>query len=103
MPYLDNGGGIGGVDCSDLTSLVYGAFGVSLPDDPNALAGYGSPVSTPGAGDIVLFSEDGSGSITHVGVATGTGTMVHSSNYFGTVTETPISSVSGYAGARSIL
>lgn len=102
-PYLDNGGGYGGVDCSDLTSLVYGEFGVTLPDDPNALAGYGYPVSTAEAGDLVFFSEDGSGNMTHVGIATGTGTIVHSSNYFGAVTETPISSISGYAGARRVL
>lgn len=102
-PYLDNGGGNGGVDCSDLTSLVYGASGVSLPDDPNALVGYGYPVSTPGAGDLVFFSEDGSGSITHVGIATGVGTIVHSSTYFGAVTETPIADIPGHAGARRVL
>jgi cell wall-associated NlpC family hydrolase len=102
-PYVFNGGGYYGVDCSDFTSLVYGALGVYLPDDPGAQMAYGVPVSYPGPGDLVFFSEDYSGYITHVGIATGYGTVIHASIYAGYVTETPIDYIPGYVGARSIL
>lgn len=91
------------MDCTDFTRAVYGAFGVSLPDDPNAQIGYGTATPAPSAGDLVFFSEDGSGSITHAGIATGYGTIVHSSIFTGTVTETPIEYINGYAGARQVV
>jgi peptidoglycan DL-endopeptidase RipA len=102
-PYVFNGGGYYGVDCSDLTSLVFGAFGIFLPDDPGAQMGYGVPVATPGAGDLVFFSGDGSGYITHVGIATGYGTVIHANDYWGYVSEDPIYNIPGYVGARSIV
>lgn len=101
-PYISDGGGYYGVDCSEFTSLVFGAFDVNLPDDPGAQMAYGVPVSYPGPGDLVFFSENGSGYITHVGIATGYGTVLHASNYWGYVTETPIHYIPGYIGARSI-
>ncbi len=93
--------GVGyGVDCSEFTSAVFGAFGVGLADHPVSQFNSGAP-STAGAGDLVFFDEYGAG-ITHVGIATGYGTMIHSSSYFGVVTETPISSVPGYVGAVDV-
>lgn len=90
-------------DCSCFTMLTYQAFGISLPDDPVAQFGMGTPVSgPPQAGDLVFWAEGGAG-ITHVGIATGNGTTVHSSAYAGYVTETPIDNIPGYAGARRIL
>jgi len=46
----------------------------------------------------VLFDESGYG-ISHVGIATGYGTVIHSSTYYGAVVETPIASIPGYVGA----
>lgn len=92
-----------GIDCTGFTSAVYANFGVYLPDSPVGQMAYGVPVATPSPGDLVFFSEDGSGYITHVGIATGYGTVIHSSDYYGYVTETPIQNISGYVGARSIL
>ncbi len=86
-----------GADCSGFTSIVYGNQGVYLPDDPAAQYSYGVP-SAGAAGDLVFFDEGGYG-ISHVGIATGYGTMIHSSTYFGIITETPISDVPGYVGA----
>ena len=86
-----------GLDCSGFTSAVFAGFGVYLPDDPAAQYSYGAP-SGAAAGDLVFFDEAGYG-ISHVGIATGYGTVIHASTYTGTVTETPISDVPGYVGA----
>ena len=50
------------------------------------------------AGDLVFFDEHGYG-ISHVGIATGYGTVIHSSTYYGAVVETPMVYIPGYAGA----
>lgn len=89
-----------GVDCSEFTSAVFSAFGVGLADDPVSQYYSGYP-SAAGAGDLVFFNEHGYG-ISHVGIATGYGTVIHASSYFGVVTETPISSVPGYVGAVDV-
>jgi cell wall-associated NlpC family hydrolase len=92
-----------GIDCTGLTSAVYSQFGVSLPDSPSGQMGYGVPVANPGSGDLVFFSEGGDGYISHVGIATGNGTVIHASGYYGYVTETPIAYIPGYVGARSVI
>ena len=95
--YMGTPYGSYGLDCSGFTSAVYGDLGVYLPDDPAAQYSYGVP-SGAAAGDLVFFNEAGYG-ISHVGIATGYGTVIHASNYTGTVTETPISDIPGYVGA----
>ena len=91
-------------DCSCFTMLVFQEFGIALPDSPGAQMGYGIPVSgAPQAGDLLFWSEDGSGTITHVGIAMGDGTTIHASNYAGEVTITSINYVNGYVGARRLL
>ncbi len=77
--------------------MVYGEFGVSLPGDPASQYSYGVP-SSGEAGDLVFFDEHGYG-ISHVGIATGYGTVIHSSTYHGAVVETPIEYIPGYVGA----
>jgi len=90
-------------DCSCFTMLAYSEVGVSLPDDPGAQWGYGTPVSgAPQAGDLLFWSEDGSGYVTHVGLAMGDGTTLHASNYTGDVTITSINAIPGYMGARRL-
>ncbi len=98
--YIGTPYGAGGLDCSGFTSAVYADLGVSLPDDPVAQYSYGAP-SEAAAGDLVFFDEAGYG-ISHVGIATGYGTIIHSSTYYGTITETPISQVPGYVGAVDV-
>jgi cell wall-associated NlpC family hydrolase len=46
----------------------------------------------------VFFDEHGYG-ISHVGIATGYGTVIHSSTYYGAVVETPMEYIPGYVGA----
>ena len=52
-------------------------------------------------GDEVFFKENGrSGPITHVGIYSGNGNLVHASTYFGKVTESKMRYINGYAGAK---
>jgi cell wall-associated NlpC family hydrolase len=89
--------GAWGLDCSGFTSAVFADLGVYLPDSPDAQYAYGTP-SNAKAGDLVFFDEAGYG-ISHVGIATGYGTVIHSSTYYGAVVETPIEYIPGYVGA----
>jgi cell wall-associated NlpC family hydrolase len=89
-----------GADCSGLTSQVFAQFGVYLPDDPAAQWSYGV-ASTAEAGDLVFYDEHGWG-ISHVGIATGYGTVIHASTYYGAVVETPMYAIPGYVGARDV-
>jgi len=89
-----------GADCSGFTSQVFGQFGLYLPDDPAAQWGYGFS-STAEAGDLVFYDEHGYG-ISHVGIATGYGTVIHASTYFGAVVETPMYDIPGYVGAMDV-
>jgi hypothetical protein len=78
-------------------AAVFADLGVYLPDSPDAQYAYGMP-SDAKAGDLVFFDESGYG-ISHVGIATGYGTVIHASTYYGAVVETPIEYIPGYVGA----
>ncbi len=92
------------VDCSAFTAAVYLKFGITLPDSPIGQLGMGVPVTGPAqAGDLVFFSEDGSGVPTHVGIANGDGTLTHSSDFTGEVSVTDMDYINGYMGARRLL
>jgi cell wall-associated NlpC family hydrolase/peptidoglycan hydrolase CwlO-like protein len=90
-------------DCSCFTMLVFQEFGIALPDSPGGQMGYGTPVhGAPQAGDLLFWSEDGSGYITHVGIAMGDGTTIHAQVH-NEVTITGINYIAGYVGARRLL
>ena len=95
--YIGTPYGAYGFDCSGFTSAVFADLGVYLPDSPEAQYAYGVPSSAK-AGDLVFFDEAGYG-ISHVGIATGYGTVIHASTYYGAVVETPIEYIGGYVGA----
>jgi cell wall-associated NlpC family hydrolase len=95
--YLGTPYGASGITCSGFTSMVFADFGVYLPASPGAQYAYGTP-SYGKAGDLVFFDEAGYG-ISHVGIATGYGTVIHASTYYGAVVETPIEYIPGYVGA----
>ena len=95
--YIGTPYGAYGMDCSGFTSAVFADLGVYLPDSPDAQYAYGVPSSAK-AGDLVFFDEYGYG-ISHVGIATGYGTVIHSSTYYGAVVETPMEYIPGYIGA----
>lgn len=101
VPYVWGGDSRSGVDCSGLVMQVFSKFGISLPHSAAGQYGYGSSVSTPGAGDVVFWS-DGSDGITHDGIATGNGTVIHAP-YPGTVVREEAIWSSGYVGSKSLL
>jgi cell wall-associated NlpC family hydrolase len=95
--YIGTTYGAYGFTCSGFTSAVFADLGVYLPASPVEQYYYGTP-SYGEAGDLVFFDEAGYG-ISHVGIATGYGTVIHSSTYYGAVVETPIEYIPGYVGA----
>jgi hypothetical protein len=92
-----------GVDCSGLTMMVFKRFGVSLPhwDDKQYRMGKKVAKGKEKPGDLVFFNEHGRG-ISHVGIYSGNGNIVHASDYFGKVTESKMKYIKGYAGARRL-
>jgi len=95
--YIGTPYGAYGFDCSGFTSAVFADLGVYLPDSPGGQYAYGTPSSAE-AGDLVFFDESGYG-ISHVGIATGYGTVIHASTYYGAVVESSIDYIPGYVGA----
>jgi cell wall-associated NlpC family hydrolase len=95
--YIGTPYGAYGLTCSGFTSAVFDDLGVYIPNSPDAQYAYGVP-SNAKAGDLVFFDEHGYG-ISHVGIATGYGTVIHSSTYYGAVVETPMEYIPGYVGA----
>jgi cell wall-associated NlpC family hydrolase len=71
-----------GADCSGLVQTAYRLHGLMLPRDAWQQAVRGEDAGTDlralRAGDLLFFSDRDDAKITHVAVAMGEGTMVHS-------------------------
>lgn len=80
-PYVYGGTTPGGFDCSGFTQYVFRQFNISL--NRTAAAQYSNGVAVSKAdlvpGDLVFFNTNGSG-ISHVGIYTGNGQLIHSSS-----------------------
>jgi cell wall-associated NlpC family hydrolase len=92
VPYVWGGETPGvGFDCSGLTQWAWGRAGVSLPR--TAQAQYDAiphiPLSALQPGDLV-FWDDGTGSVQHVGMYVGNGDVVHAPTTGETVSYAPI-------------
>lgn len=93
-----------GMDCDCFTKTTFNDVGVALgwwTDQHN----YGDPVSLSNIspGDLLFFSEDGSGRLTHVGIKSYNGYLLHSSSYFGEVVESQLKYVNGLYEARRLV
>lgn len=69
-----------GADCSGFVQTVFRLHGMTLPRDARLQAELGErigSIAACGPGDLLFFSEREEGRITHVGIASGGGAMVH--------------------------
>jgi cell wall-associated NlpC family hydrolase len=93
-------------DCSCFTRLVFKHFGKTLPEDPGRQwksLNMNVPKARLRPGDLVFFKEAGRNrGITHVGIYSGRGNLVHASNYFGKVVESKMRFMRGYFGAKRV-
>src|SRR5215203_5201927 len=93
-------------DCSCFTKLVFRHFGKRLADHPRLQYWrYGHRVAKSNLkrGDLVFFKERGwRGPITHVGMYSGNGFVLHASSYYGKVVNSKMKYVRGYFGAKRI-
>lgn len=83
-PYQWGGSGGNGFDCSGLIQFAYGKAGVSLPrrsvDQAATGHGVGRSQSDLRAGDVLVFSADPGGPVSHVGLYIGDGRFIHSAS-----------------------
>jgi cell wall-associated NlpC family hydrolase len=96
------------MSCTCLTRTVYRKFGHGLPMSEGGQWKYkrGARKVAKSAlrpGDIVFFKEAGKKrGITHIGIYSGHGNLVHASAYFGKVVESKMSYIKGYSGAKRL-
>jgi cell wall-associated NlpC family hydrolase len=92
-------------DCSCFTRIVLRRF-KWMPDSPVLQFQYGHKVRSRSGlkrGDLVFFKERGYGNpISHVGMYSGNGYILHASAYFGRVVNSKMKYINGYYGARRI-
>jgi len=92
-------------DCSCFTKIVFRRY-KQLRDSPVLQFQYGHKVrsrSNLKRGDLVFFKERGYGRpITHVGMYSGHGYILHASSYFGEVVNSKMKYIRNYYGARRI-
>jgi cell wall-associated NlpC family hydrolase len=95
------------MSCTCLTKKAWARFGHKLSMSERGQWRYDRaryvPKSRLRPGDIVFFKEGGRRSgITHVGLYSGRGNLVHASAYFGKVVESKMRYIKGYSGAKRL-
>lgn len=107
-PYTPGGTTEKGFDCSGFTRYVFAQFDIDLPHSSKEQnsKGYWIDKSDLRKGDLVFFSTDGTGKISHVGVYVGDGMFVHAANSKDGVIKSSLSESyykRNYVSARRIL
>ena len=90
--------------CTCMTKMAVKPFGHKMPLTESGQWQYDRSRridrSNLRPGDEVFFKEGGSNRITHVGIYSGNGRIVHASSYFGKVVEKEMKYIDGYSGAK---
>jgi cell wall-associated NlpC family hydrolase len=95
------------MSCTCLTKKTWAHFGHKLPMSEKGQWSYdrGRKVAKSNLrpGDIVFFKEGKrKRGITHVGIYSGNGNVVHASAFFGKVVESKMKYIKGYSGAKRL-
>jgi len=95
-----------GFDCSGLTRMVYQLIGLDMPRSSRDQFRQGEPRGREQLrpGDLLFFSTDGSGQVSHVGLYLGDDLFIHAPNRGKTVARASLSSAyfgQCYLGARA--
>ena len=95
------------MSCTCLTKKTWAKFGHKLPMSEAGQWRYSRAKKVPKSrlrpGDIAFFKEGGRRrGITHVGIYSGGGDLVHASAYFGKVVESKMRYIKGYSGAKRL-
>jgi cell wall-associated NlpC family hydrolase len=95
------------MSCTCLVKKVFARFGHKLPMSEGGQWKHRPSRKVPKSklrpGDIVFFKEGGrKRGITHNGIYSGKGNLVHASAYFGKVVESKMSYIKGYSGAKRL-
>lgn len=97
-----------GFDCSGLTMMVYQLIGLDMPRISTDQFRRGRPIDLDQLqpGDLLFFTTDLSGQVSHVGIYQGNGLFVHAPGSGKTVSQASLSSAyfqKRYLGARAYL
>ncbi|HET6490945.1 MAG TPA: NlpC/P60 family protein [Syntrophales bacterium] len=109
VPYLWGGDSADeGFDCSGFTMAIYQYNGLLLPHSSREQSEMGAPVSKGSLekGDLVFFTTNNSGSVSHVGVYVGGGRFIHAPGRGKKIGIESLDSkyyIKHYAGGRSLM
>ena len=92
------------MDCDCFTKRTFNDLGIRLGWWSDQLK-YGRRIELANRrpGDLLFFSEDGSGRLTHVGIQSYNGYLLHASSYFGKVVESKLRYMNGLYAARRLI
>lgn len=92
------------MDCDCFTKRTFNDLGIRLGWWTNQFNfGRRIPVRNRRPGDLLFFSEDGSGRLTHVGIQSFNGHLLHASSFFGRVVESELRYMRGLYHVRRLI
>ena len=93
-----------GMDCDCFTKRTFNDLGIQLGWWTDQL-NYGRRIEVANRrpGDLLFFSEDGSGNLTHVGIQSYDDYLLHACSYYGMVVESELKLTNGLYDVRRLI
>ena len=93
-----------GMDCDCFTKRTFNDLGINLGWWTDQLK-YGRRISVANRrpGDLLFFSEDGSGYLTHVAILSRNGYVLHASSFYNKVVESELMYLNGLYAVRRLI